>query len=262
MSEFDTRNFRHFLVALDAGRNVSVDWDAALDLAVLIGAELQGLLVEDTDLLGLAALPIASEVGRLSGQSRRLERGSLESVLKRRVERIVSALERAGKQRNLRVSHRTERGKLVQQALAQGEHGDVLFLGMPGAGASSGGERIRRSARGPIMLWYDAGPAAAASCELALYLARHMHAGLIVSFPSALFPSDVDLREHLGAAFENAPGPVWFTALADSRADLLMAAAHAARTARMVLGAGGPLASAEALEYLCNTFSGDLLLVR
>jgi hypothetical protein len=30
----------------------------------------------------------------------------------------------------------------------------------------------------------------------------------------------------------------------------------------MVLGAGGPLASAEALDYLCNTFGGDLLLVR
>jgi hypothetical protein len=262
MSEFATRAFRHFLVALDAGRSVSVDWDAALDLAMLIGAELQGLLVEDTDLLGLAALPMASEVGRLSGQSRRLERGSIESVLKRRVERLVSALERAGKQRNVRVSHRTERGKLVQQALAQGEQGDVLFLGMPGAGARATGERMRRSARGPVMLWYDAGPAAAASCELALYLARHTNAGLVVSFPSTLFPSDADLRAHLGAALERAPGPVWLRALADTRVDLLMAAAHTARTARMVLGAGGPLASAEALEYLCNTFAGDLFLVR
>ncbi len=262
MTESETLNIRHLLVALDAARCVATDWDAALDLAVLIGAELQGLFVEDTDLLGLAALPMALEVGRLSGQYRRLEPGSVESALKRRVERTASELERAGKRRNVPVSHTTARGKLIRQALAQGERGDVLMLGVPGTGGAQRGERIQRFARGSIMLWYDAGPAAAASFELALYLARHTNAALMVSFPSTLFASAAELRVHLGAALEVAPGPVWLNALADARTDLLIAAARAARTARMVLGAGGPLATAEALDYLCNAFGGDLILVR
>jgi len=63
MSDIAPRSIRRLWVALDAVGCEAVDWGAALDLAALIGAELQGLFVEDEDLLELAALPIAHELG-------------------------------------------------------------------------------------------------------------------------------------------------------------------------------------------------------
>src|SRR5262245_23611350 len=163
MTESGALGFRRLLVALDAMRSSAGDWDAAMELAAMIGIELQGLFVEDADLLGLASLPIAHEVGRLSGQSRPLARDSLESVLHRRVERTASALVRAGRMRNVAVTHTIARGKLVRQALDRGEHGDVLFLVGPGA-------RMRTRSRERAMLWYDGGPAAQLSIALALHL--------------------------------------------------------------------------------------------
>jgi hypothetical protein len=265
MTELEPLHIRRLLVALDAARTAAVDWDAAMDLAALIGAELQGLIVENADLLGLAALPVVNEVGRLSGQSRPLERGSVESILRRRIERTVAALEHAAKRRNVAVSHITARGRLVRQALEQGGPGDVLFLSP--AAVSNLGARVEREhgrgrAPGPILLWYDAGPAAAQSCELALYLARRTGAGLVVSFPCELFATEAELRAQLGAALEKAPGPIRFNALAHARMDLLLETARAARIARIVLSAHGPLVSAESLEYLCGAFRGDLILVR
>ena len=258
MTESDALKIGRLRVALDAMRCSSGDWDAAMDLAALIGVELQGLFVQDADLLGLAALPIAHEVGRLSGQPRPLARESLETVLKRRLERTASALERAGKLRNVPVTHATARGKLVRRALEQGERGDVVFLVGPGAHA----ERSRAQRQDRIMLWYDDGPSARQAIELALYLAHRTGAELVIGFPSVRFPSAKALREHLGALLASAPHHLRLMAFGEARIDTLLDVARGARIARIVLGAEGPTISVDALEHLFAGFHGELIVVR
>lgn len=252
MSE-SASGIRRLLLALDAISCGTRDWEAAMDLAALIGAEIEGLFVEDTDLLGFAALPIAREVGRLSGQSRPLARASLESVLRRRVERSASELQHAGKRRNVAVTHTTAYGKLISQALQRGAPGDVLFF------AASGRASARR--RGRVMLWFDAGPTAAQASEVALHLARRTGSELLVGFDAALFASEADVRARLAGLLERAPHSVQVNALAGARADSLAQAARDAHIARIVLGEG-PLVSVESLEHLWRAFHGDLVLVR
>ena len=258
MTDSETLHIRRLLVALDAMRCGAGDWTAAMDLAELFGVELQGLFVQDVDLLGLALLPIAHEVGRVSGQARPLARESVESALKRRVERTASELERAGKMRNVAVTYTTARGKLVRQALERGEHGDVVFF----AARNPSREGARTRTRGRVMLWYDAGPTAQQSSELALQLVRRTGAELLIGFPAERFPSEAELRVSLQRLLAWAPHRVQLNAFPDARVESILDVARNARIAHMVLGAEGPLTSVEALEYLCAGFSGELILVR
>ena len=255
MSESETLHTRRLLVALDVLRSDAADWNAAMDLAAVIGVELQGLLVQDADLLGLASLPIAHEVGRLSGQSRPLARASVESALNRRIERTASALVRAGRMRNVTVTHTIARGKLVPQALQQGGQGDVVFL----VGA---GERGRARPRECLMLWYDAGPAAQRSIELAITLANRTGAELLIGFPSARIDGAVELNARFGALLARAPHPVQLIAFPDAAIDAVLDVARRSRIARIVFDAESPLVSIDALEQLFAAFHGDLIVVR
>jgi hypothetical protein len=258
MTEFEALNVRRLLIALDAMRSSTLDWDAALDLAALFGVELQGLFVQDADLLGLAALPIAHEVGRLSGESRPLARDSVEWVLKHRVERTASELMRAAGLRNVAVTHTTARGKLVRQALERGEQGDVVFLAAAGAMRT----RTRTPARGRVMLWYDAGSGAEQSIELALHLARRTASALIVGYAAERFPDAAELRARLNVLLRRATGPVELNAFSEARIESILETARSAHITRIVLGAETALAHVEVLEYLCSAFYGDLVLVR
>ena len=191
-----------------------------------------------------------------------MARESVESMLKRRVERAADELERAGKRRNVPVSHKTARGKMVRQALAQGERGDVLMLRAPEDGRRARLAQGSRALRGPVMLWYDECPSAMASCDLALHLARHAGSGLLVGFPEGRYASEAELRQQLDRVLGQAPGPVWLRSLPQARADLLIDAARAARVTQLVLAGEGPLASEDSLEQLYALLGAGLILVR
>jgi len=250
------------MLALDAGRCVAADVSLAIELAALIGAELQGLFVEDSDLLQLAQLPFAREVGERSGQDRPIVRASVESLLKRRIERVVSELERAGKQRNVPVSHRTARGKVVRQALEQGESGDVVLLRPPGASARVESRRLARALPGTVMVWYEDGPAFAASLDIALHLARRLSAGLLVGFPAGRFESEADVRAQLAAPLAGAPVPVRLRGIADATVGSVIEAARAARALQLVISGHGTLATIEMLERILDELASGLIVVR
>ena len=70
-------SIRRIMVALDASpRNVEMI-EIAAKLAARMGSELIGLFVEDINLLRMADLPFASEIGLFSNGTRRLDSGRL-----------------------------------------------------------------------------------------------------------------------------------------------------------------------------------------
>ncbi|MCC6534717.1 MAG: hypothetical protein IT531_19395 [Burkholderiales bacterium] len=253
---------RRLTLALDAGQCSEADIALAIELAALIGTELRGLFVEDSDLLRLAQLPFAREFGGQSGQDRRIEPASVESLLRRRVQHLADELERAGKQRNVPVSHKTARGKVVREALEHGERGDVVVLGRPGTVQRAARRRKTATAPGPVMVWYEDGPASGASCDIAIDLARQLGSGLLIGFPSRRFGSEADVRAQLAAWLRHAPAPVSLYGLADVAPDTLIAAARAAGAAQLVMTAQGSLANAEALERILAALGAGLILVR
>ena len=170
---------RRLLLALDAIRCCPEDVALAVELAALLGGRLEGLFVEDADLMTVAELPFVREVGGRSGQNRPMVRESVESLMKRRVERTVGELERTAKLRNVPVHHTTTRGRVVQQALARGERRDVLLLHPRALVPASGPRGMPR----PIMLWYEGNDEAPAALDIAVALARMMDSDLLVGVP-------------------------------------------------------------------------------
>lgn len=94
-------HFRRLVIGLHR-RPPEQALQVAVDLAGLLGLDLFGLFIENSDLLGLAALPFAREIGSLGGDWRPLEADRLlydlrleASSIERRFARAVKRLNRA-----------------------------------------------------------------------------------------------------------------------------------------------------------------------
>ena len=77
------RAVRRILVALDASAHSLAAVEAAARLAEKVDAELEGLFVEDVNLIRLARLELAREIDVLSARLRDLESQQLERQLRR-----------------------------------------------------------------------------------------------------------------------------------------------------------------------------------
>lgn len=249
---------RRLLLALDASRCCPEDVALAVELAALLGGALEGLFVEDDDLMTVARLPFAREVGGRSGQERPMPGDTVESLVKRRVERAAGELERAARLRNVPVRHSTTRGKIVQQAFAQGGPRDVLIL-HPTTRAQTPPSRV--SPR-PIMVWYEGDDAAAAALDLAVAIARMTGADLLVGVPAGRLGTERDVRGLLATWIAHLPGRVRVQAVIGSSTEAIVGAARTARASQVVLTASGDLASAEAIERLLGAIGTRLVLVR
>jgi nucleotide-binding universal stress UspA family protein len=131
---------RRIMVALDASASSLAALEAALELAAQWGAEVQGLFVEDVDLLRWASLPFATEVGHHSGEFRRPNRPEVERQLQALAERAHAHLRQAAEQRRVRASFRKVQGNVVRALREAFTEADLVTLG--------GGERPRTTPSG------------------------------------------------------------------------------------------------------------------
>jgi hypothetical protein len=113
-------------------------------LAKKMEAELLGLFIEDVDLLRLAALPLAAEVGHASIQRRALDRARLERTLQAQAASLRQALA-AALDPDIAWSFRIARASPVQAvAAALAEGYAPLLLIPPGADLTAAHGLARR----------------------------------------------------------------------------------------------------------------------
>lgn len=103
-------------------------FDSALKLARAFEVELEGLFVEDADLLALAGLPFSSEIQTVTGQVRVLESRQLEADLRR----AAGAARREFERRALATAHSC-RFRVVREAATrviarEGQAAALIFL--------------------------------------------------------------------------------------------------------------------------------------
>ena len=113
---------RRIVAAVDASQRGLEALEQAVRLAAELEAELQGVFVEDEDLLRLAGLPFASEVTP-SSRGRRLDPLSMTRALRAQAERVRRALERAAGGRRVPWSFQVKRGRPIREALAAADGG-------------------------------------------------------------------------------------------------------------------------------------------
>lgn len=183
---------RRILVALDASPHSLAALEAAAELAARFRAELQGLFVEDINLLRLGELPFSLEVGFYSGARRRLDSQQIERQLRAQAERAREALTATAGRAHVRWSFRTRRGAITAELLAAASETDLVILGK--AGLPLGGRRRLGST------------ARALSCE-APRLALILEEGASLELPVAVVYDGSPLAEkalNAGAALAEA----------------------------------------------------------
>ena len=125
----DEPKVRRILVALDGSDHSLAALEAAVDLARGLKSEVEGLFIEDSRLLRMAALPVASECPYPYDTTARLDLVRMERVLRAQAEQARRALRRTCERYRLQWSFRVLRGQVASQLLEAAEGADVLSIG-------------------------------------------------------------------------------------------------------------------------------------
>jgi nucleotide-binding universal stress UspA family protein len=134
---------RRILVALDASPESLAALDHAAKLAARLQAELEGLFVEDEDLINLAQQPFAREVSRLTNMVRSLDQATLEEDLRNQAALARRALRQKAEALRLRWSFRVVRGRL--EGAIQSASMSVDLVAMGRRRQTIGGEALGRT---------------------------------------------------------------------------------------------------------------------
>ena len=109
------RDIRCILVALDTSAPSQAALESAASLAERLNADLEGIYVQDQDLLRLAQLPVGREVGLASARRRDLDPQGMERAWRVQAAHAKTALERVAKRHHLHSSFRIARGNVVAE---------------------------------------------------------------------------------------------------------------------------------------------------
>jgi len=193
---------RRILVLTDTSRAGRAALEAAAELAARQGAELVTLFVEDADILRVAGLPFAREVGEVSGKAHPMDLGQLERRLKGQAAEIRRLLRQLEARHAITWSLHIARGRAESEALAVATHDDLLVVGKRGwarlphrrLGSTTrqllGQARVSlmvyspAQARGhPILVLFDDPEAGARALALAAYIAPTPEHKLVLLLP-------------------------------------------------------------------------------
>jgi len=146
---------RRILVALDASAHSLAALEAAADLAAAMQAEMEGLFVEDINLIRLASLPCTREV-RHTASLASLDLEQMERALKAQAAEARQAMAAAARGARVQWSFRVARGHVAHEVLAAASAADLLTLGKQGRSrnprARLGSTALRALAGAPVAL--------------------------------------------------------------------------------------------------------------
>ena len=123
------------VVGLEPARRSRATLAAAARIAARMEAELVGVFVEDADLLHLAGMPFAREVGYPSAAERALDTSIMERSMRALADETRRALAAIAEPALLRWSFRVARGSIASELLAGAGETDLILLLQEGAPA-------------------------------------------------------------------------------------------------------------------------------
>jgi nucleotide-binding universal stress UspA family protein len=270
---------RRILVALDASRHSLAALEAAAELAASLEAELQGLFVEDANLLRLAGLPVAREVQYPFVAPTRLDRARMERALRAQAAQARQALATVSERHHIKWSFRVARGEVVLEVLAAALEADLLTLGKASRPLTRRvrlGSTAQAAAEGapccvlvlqrdvamqpPVVVTYDGTPTGQKALTMAARLARQQEGILTVMIVAAAPDTAQRLQAEASDLLRRRGLMVRYRRLRDAGSATLTHAARAERSGVLVLS--GAILSQEALQTLLDEVDCPVLLVR
>jgi nucleotide-binding universal stress UspA family protein len=273
---------RRILIAFDATRESLQALEEAASLAARLEAELAGVFIEDEDVVHLAGLPFAREVGFGAHAHRPLDLATVEREFRAVAREARRALERAATPRHVRWTFRVVRGRLEQELLNAAGDSDMVAVGKTArppalgrrlgaaartlAAAGSGAVLLAEPGRAVpeqrIAVSYDASACAQRALTVA---ARLAHGGDSTLDVLVLAPDDETARKLETEAADRLRG--WgvtarFRTLPPGDTEALKHAVGLGARALLVLGAECYPLPQEELERLIGETGCPVLLIR
>jgi hypothetical protein len=123
---------RRILVALDAGSDAPPSLASAVALAARLEAELEGLFIEDLDLLRSAALPFVRRINLLTGESESFEVHHAEHELRRLAAEVQQRLAQEAERHRVRWRFRIVRGHVADSVARAAGDADLVVVAVAG----------------------------------------------------------------------------------------------------------------------------------
>jgi hypothetical protein len=122
------------LMALDAASASLERFQAAVELAVLLRAELTALLVEDEELLRVVDYPHAQHVSLVTGRSEPIDRETVVRQLRATAQQMERRLARLAEVRQVAIRLEVVSGSRLSSRLDESHGADLLVMDRPGSG--------------------------------------------------------------------------------------------------------------------------------
>ncbi|MCR9295198.1 MAG: universal stress protein [bacterium] len=244
------------LVAIDNSPRGRAAMQAALRLAVQSQAELQGLFVEDEDLLRLASLPCTREIDLASASSHQPQANSMERALRLAAKEAEQAFEAALKNSKLNWAFRVLRGNLAETPLAAASGYDLLVIGQRGRAPTAWASHYLRkltASEGPVVVLFDGSHAAMRAIELGCQLARPFPIRILVLADDDAAGNQKECLRWLAIAGQNAE----FVQITSNG---LLAYFRLQRPAALLANRDSKLLTSAQLSRLVNEIDSPLIL--
>jgi nucleotide-binding universal stress UspA family protein len=268
------------LVALDASTHSLAGLAAAVELAAAMEAELEGLFVEDVNLVRLAGLPFVQEV-RHTASLEALDSTRMERALKAQASQAREALETAAGRAQVHWSFRVVRGHVAQEVLQAASQADLVTLGKQGRSKSPGARLgstalwvalhapgalllVEHGVPGgqPVLMLYDGSEGAERALDAAARLARMSGTHLIILLLAGAPDAARQLEQQAGLRIEPHRVHPRFHTLHEADAQSLLRVLQSEGGGLVVLAARSTVLSEETIQKLLDSLRNPVLLIR
>jgi hypothetical protein len=247
-------------ITLDAFRVSAQALEQAVQLAERMGAQLEGIFIEDIDLIQIAGLPYLKEVRSVSRSENVIDLQRMEQelrVLARRAERLLS--EQATRH-NVAWSFRTWRGSIDSDLLAADIEADVFALTRLGAALTR--SRVLPARSTAVSALFTGTDASVRALQAAVKLATDPNRELNILLPADGDAEAARLQQMATGQIGDAAARVHFIHMADGSLAELMEILTDTNTAVLILERDNKLLQAPSLKHCLDNLNCPLLVVR
>jgi len=263
----ETHRFRRIVVTLNGSPAGPLALDIAVRLAAALGAELEGIFIEDINLMRLADLPFLREVRAHSLVEQAISAADLQRDLHLLARQAESKLQRAAAAGGVRCSFRVWRGHARLETLNSSFEADILSLG--GTGMHSAHHAFFqlpwRSPQAPaietVNVLFNDSDQGHRTLTAACQLAGSLGARLNVLLPAGVADAAPE-RQAAAVLAMHAAGPAMYIRFDADDAQALITRIGKTAGRVVVIGSDDPLLYRAGLARWLETLSGPLLLVR
>jgi K+-sensing histidine kinase KdpD len=262
-------SIRHIVVTLDASESGRPVLETAVRLAAVLGAKLEGVFVEDINLVRLEGLPFLRELRTWSLAEEKISTQRMQRELRALARHAERMLEQAARERDIPWSFQIWRGHAGAASLTQAFGADILSQGRAGSLVSS---RMRTRPRASARKYQDANASisvlfshseqAARAITTACMLAKDLAARLTVLLPDNPAEDIQGLKEKARIILDTHHQTAGFVQLAGSDMQTLNRTVSTPGICMFITEAEHPLLQEAGIDQCLDILSCPVLLVR